>query len=253
MQTQQVFARARARARAHTTIKEQGDESHHKELKHQNPLYTMKSFAQRRNLCDDDGFRKGIIHWTFALALNDTTTEDEKRKAPILRTVNFQRVSSNGVDFIMKNRGHDLLFVKDHQYVSFLYTEGKYLPGQTVQQWRAQGVCHPIRLEEVLQCAPASTICEMVASVRASKEGDAREDIDTSHILDLVQEARNELEEGDISKLELDEAIRAWRFVPHRVERMVGGPASPMWHRTEWLREEAEGSEWMEPKRLMPF
>mmetsp|Transcript_20074 Transcript_20074/g.25356 ORF Transcript_20074/g.25356 Transcript_20074/m.25356 type:complete len:155 (-) Transcript_20074:103-567(-) len=154
----------------------------------------------------------------------------------------------------MKNRGHssDLLFAED-QYVSFLYTEGKYLPGQTVQQWRAQGICSPIRLKEVLQCAPTFTIVEMVASVRANKEGDAREDMDVSHILELVQEARAELDKGDISKLELDEAIRAWRFMPHKVERMVGGPNQPMWDRKEWVREEVEGSEWIEPKRLMPF
>lgn len=158
----------------------------------------------------------------------------------------------------MKNRGHssDLLFVDDNQYVSFLYTEGKYLPGQTVQQWRAQGVCSPIRLVEVLQYAPTSTIVEMVASVRANKEGDeshGKDDMDASHILDLVQETRAELDSGDISRLELDEAIRAWRFVPYKIERMVGGPNQPMWDRREWVREEDEGSVWVEPKRLMPF
>lgn len=220
----------------------------------ENPLDVMKSFSQMRDLCDENGFRKGMVHWTFALAINDIHSESEKRKAPVLRTVNFQRVTPDGIDFIMKNRGHssDLLFAED-QYVSFLYTEGKYLPGQTVQQWRAQGLCNPIRLKEVLQCAPTSTVVEMVASVRANKEGDAREDMDLSHILELVQETRAELNKGDISKLELDEAIRAWRFVPYKIERMVGGPNQPMWDRREWVREEDGDSSWVEPKRLMPF
>lgn len=54
--------------------------------------------------------------------------------------------------------------------VSFLYTEGKYKPGQHVVQWRAYGICEKIDLEEVLAQVPEYSITEMVATVRARKE-----------------------------------------------------------------------------------
>lgn len=168
--------------------------------------------------------------------------------------VNFQRVSENGIDFIMKNRGHasDLLFKKD-QYISFLYTFGKYVPGQKIEQWRAQGLCHPMRLKEFMGHAPPYNIVEMVASVRANKEGDVREDMEMSHIVELVQETRVELEKGEIAISEIEDAVRAWRFVPHQVEKMVGGHNQVMWDRKEWIREEGEAGDWVAPKRLMPF
>eukprot|EP01083_Nonionella_stella_P193198 713798_1 len=223
----------------------------------ENPLHHLKKTAERRKLCDENGFRKDNKHWTFAFSIADNS-EGGIKKAPILRTVNFQRVTEDGIDFIMKNRGHssDLLFAKD-QYISFLYTHGQYLPGEKVEQWRAQGICHPLRMKEVIQHAPSHTIVEMVASHRAHKEGDAREDMDLSHFLDIVQETRAELDKGEVPTIELEEAIRAWRFVPAQIEKMVGGPDQVMWDRKEWVREEdstkSEGGNWIEPKRLMPF
>lgn len=172
-------------------------------------------------------------------------------KAPILRTVNFQRVSEKGIDFVMKNRGYasDLLFVKD-QRMSFLYTLGKYLPGQTVQQWRAHGLCEPIRLKEIIDRVPNFTIVEMVASVRANKEGDSREDMDLSHFTEILQQTRGELDRGEVTMMELEEAVRAWRFIPCQIEQMVGGPEQIMWERHEWLHKEGK---WIKPVRLMPF
>jgi hypothetical protein len=151
----------------------------------------------------------------------------------------------------MKNKGHasDLLFLTD-QYTSFLYTFGKYLPGQKIEQWRAQGLCQPIRLKEVINHVPPYTIVEMVASVRANKEGDKRDDMDVSHFTELIQQTRIDLERGDVPMMELEEAVRAWRFVPYQVERMVGGPDQLMWDRKEWIYKDGK---WIEPVRLMPF
>ena len=151
----------------------------------------------------------------------------------------------------MKNRGHgsDLLFVDD-QYMSFLYTFGKYLPGQKVEQWRAQGLCQPIRLQEIISYVQPHSIVEMVASVRANKEGDSRSDMDYSHFVELVQQTRLDLDNDEVSMMELEEAVRGWRFVPIQVERMVGGPDQMMWDRSEWVR---EGDHWVKPHRLMPF
>jgi len=154
----------------------------------------------------------------------------------------------------MKNKGYasNLLFVKDKQ-ISFLHTFGKYLPGEKVEQWRATGYCTPLKLDEVLDHLPEYTVVEMVASVRANKEGDKREDMDVSHFVELVQETRDDFKNGNISMLELDEAIRAWRFVPNQMEKMTGGPGQIMWDRREWFRGEMDGSDWKEPEQLMPF
>jgi hypothetical protein len=218
-----------------------------------NPLSTLKSISQKLKLCDENGFRKKDCHWTFALSIVDCdgTMDSEMKKAPILRTVNFQRVTENGIDFVMKNRGHasDLLFLTD-QCVSFLFTTGKYLPGQRIEQWRAQGLCEPIRLQEVIDYVPPYTIVEMVASVRANKEGDKREDMDLSHFTELIQQTRVDLEKGEVPMMELEEAVRAWRFVPNQVERMVGGPDQTMWNRKEWI---CKDGKWIEPTPLMPF
>lgn len=230
----------------------------HKHIQEQNPLLKLKSTAQDFDLCDGEGFRKDNRHWTFALSIIDHTsgTTNAMKKAPILRTVNFQRVSDKGIDFVMKNRGaaSDVLFMKDQQ-LSFLFTVGKYLPGQTIQQWRSQGLCEPIRLKEIIDHVPPFTIVEMVASVRANKEGDSRADMDLSHFTELVQQTREDLDQGEVSMMELEEAIRAWRFVPDQIEQMIGGPDQIMWERNEWHRgEDGKGeNDWVKPVRLMPF
>lgn len=218
-----------------------------------NPLIMLKSMSQKLQLCDENGFRKKDCHWTFALSIADCDEimNSEIKKAPILRTVNFQRVTEKGIDFVMKNRAHasDLLFLAD-KYVSFLYTTGKYVPGEKIEQWRAQGRCEPIRLNELIDYVPLYTIVEMVASVRANKEGDKREDMDLSHFTELLQQTRLDLEKGEVPMLELEEAVRAWRFIPNQVERMVGGPNQTMWDRKEWT---CTDGKWIEPTRLMPF
>ena len=152
----------------------------------------------------------------------------------------------------MKNRGHasDLLFAKD-QHVSILHTYGKYVPGEKVEQWRAKGLCHSIRLQDLLlESTPSYTIIEMVASARANKEGDSREDINLCHFTDLVQQTRMDLENGNLSMMEIEDAVRGWRFVPYQVERMIGGPDQVMWDRKEW---KFKHGKWIHPNRLMPF
>ncbi len=160
------------------------------------------------------------------------------------------------MDFVMKNKGYasDLLFRSD-QGVSFLHTIGQYLPGQKIQQWRSWGICEPIRLTEIIEYVPTFTIVEMVASLRANKEGDSRSDMELSHFTEIVQQTREELDNGSVPMMELEEAVRAWRFVPYQVEQMIGGPEQIMWERNEWLRQKGDDKEynWIKPVRLMPF
>ena len=89
--------------------------------------------------------------------------------APNLRTLGFQRVSHLGVDFLTKRGPHaDLL--KGDRPSSILYTVGKYRPGETVEQWRAEGHCEKIMTGDIIDKVPQYTITEMVSNVRATKE-----------------------------------------------------------------------------------
>ena len=78
-----------------------------------------------------------------------------------------------------------------------------------------------------------------------------------SHFTELVQRTRIELENGDVSDEELEECLKAYRFLPDRMERMVGGPDHIMWDRWEWTRTAGDCPEgrgdWEEASRLLPY
>jgi hypothetical protein len=67
----------------------------------------------------------------------------------------------------------------------------------------------------------------------------------------MVQKVRRDIENGVLSHDEINEAISAWRFVPYRMEQMIGGPDQIMWDRRQWIKDNDE--DWMEPKKLVPF
>ena len=87
-----------------------------------------------------------------------------------------------------------------------------------------------------------------------------------SHLTEVMQKTRMELENGDVSMTELQNCIAAFRFRPHRMECMLGGPdVAIMWDRWEWLRDPdddaaltavadsaSEAIAWAEPKHLVP-
>jgi len=92
-------------------------------------------------------------------------------QAPNLRTINFQRVSDEGIDFICKSKPKSIF--ANNKPVSFIYAVGKYRPGETVVQWRAEGICQHIDLDKVLDHVPEYTITQIVASARAREESHA--------------------------------------------------------------------------------
>jgi hypothetical protein len=99
-----------------------------------------------------------------------------------------------------------------------------------------------------------------------------------SHMTEVQQKTRMELENGDVSEEEMEEAIRvrtpkkmdygrfsrkirfsllllhrniqAFRFHPTRVECMSGGPDSILWNRWEWSRD--QDGIWKSPVALLP-
>lgn len=154
--------------------------------------------------------------------------------------------------------------------ISFLHMQGKFLPGEKAEQWRGEGICRPLPLPEVMDLIPHFTITSMVGSRRLAGEHDnnleelkneVSEDrlamLNKSHMTEIMQRTRIELENGDISMEELDQSIRAFRLIPDRVECMLGGPDTIMWDRWEWLRDRSVDSEggsivWHDPKHLVP-
>jgi hypothetical protein len=215
----------------------------------QNPLSMMKESAESKNLCDEFGFCLPHKHWTFTIAVNKTGFA-----APTLKTVSFLRVSSDGIDFVMRNTPGSIFF---SEKVSFLYTQGKYSAGQTVTQWRADGTVHFIPLEWLLSHIPDYTVTEMVATMRAMKEVNEPAKINRlsiggqhSHFMEIIQQVRADLAEGKITVDDLRNSIKAGRFVPENMERLQGGPDQVMWDRMMW---NMENGKWKEPKQLLPF
>ena len=134
--------------------------------------------------------------------------------------------------------------------IAFLYTKGKLLPGEKAEQWRGEGHCEAIPIEDVYHLIPHFTITSIVGSVRvalenANMEKAAKDNghrpamISKSHFTEIMQKTRMELEKNEISMDELDRCIRAFRLQPDRVECMLGGPDSVMWERWEWKRDAA--------------
>lgn len=71
--------------------------------------------------------------------------------------------------------------------LSFLHLQGRYMPGETAEQWRGEGACEcmPV-LQEVLEHLPSYTVVSMVASKRVENEtsGEAVEDL-SQNVLDV--------------------------------------------------------------------
>jgi len=236
------------------------------------PLEILRKSAAQQMLCDSDGVRRPNVHWVFQLAVAQPFTAP-----PSLKTVNFQRVSSLGLDFIMKSPDGDypstVSVLRERPPVSILYTSGNYMPGEKAEQWRGEGRVEEIKLKDIISIVPHYSIVGIVASKRASDqmhkiEGvitqPSSEPIETevhrtriekhTKFIELVQKTRMELENGNVSPEEIEATITAFRFVPDRMERMVGGPDMVIWDRWEWLlQEDAQGAPSWNVRHLLPY
>eukprot|EP00565_Helicotheca_tamesis_P000567 CAMPEP_0185729602 /NCGR_PEP_ID=MMETSP1171-20130828/6524_1 /TAXON_ID=374046 /ORGANISM="Helicotheca tamensis, Strain CCMP826" /LENGTH=225 /DNA_ID=CAMNT_0028398481 /DNA_START=233 /DNA_END=910 /DNA_ORIENTATION=- len=218
------------------------------------PLELLRSTSEKRDFCGADGKRRPGVHWIFGMS---TTGGDDV--APNLRTVGLQRITEHGIDYVTRTHSSSTSSISELPS-SILYTVGKYSPGESIEQWRGEGYSEPLDLGELLDCIPHYTIVEMIASRRGrlelkekdQEEHDERTIIDRrTHFMELVQKTRIELENGDITHDEMSQSIAAYRYIPNRMERMIGGPDHIMWDRWEWNRE--NGGEWLEPRHLLPY
>ena len=149
------------------------------------PLVLLRKDCLARKLCDEGGYRNAGVHWVFALAMSPP----DNSTAPSLRTLGIQKVSPAGIDFVVKKRGFFGNSVADNNNddssdmerpVSILYSQGKYKPGNTAEQWRGDGMLEKIPLTDVLHCLPHYTVTGMLVSKRMEKERLEQESHDTN-------------------------------------------------------------------------
>jgi hypothetical protein len=187
-----------------------------------------------------------------------------------LRTIGIERISQSGVDFVLKRGSHTAASLATGARVAFMHQQGKFLPGQSAEQWRGEGHCEQLKLGDVLDLIPHFVVTSMVASTRiAAEQGEATPAkhgvspgrlamLSKSHVTEIMQKTRIELENGDIPMEVLEQCIAAYRFQPDRLECMLGGPDTIMWDRWEWLRDTKNGDAtpgaiaWAEAKHLIP-
>merc|ERR1712232_207478 len=137
------------------------------------------------------------------------------------------------------------------------------MPGETVEQWRGEGVCETRPLGEIVDKLPHYSIVAMLSSKSIEREkGDLVEELrdgvsgkrlameNKSHMTELIQSTRLAYENGQISQETLEESIQYFRFRPQRLECMIGGPDSVLWNRWEW--QISQGNEWDPAKALLP-
>ena len=140
--------------------------SHKHKAPGSDPLQVLQKECLARNLCDPDGGRLPGSHWVFCIAIAHT----QAHQPPSLRTIGIERMSSSGIDFVMK-KGHPTAeTLMNGQPISFLHTQGRYLPGEKAEQWRGHGVCRSVPLATVLDLVPHFTITSMVGSRRVTHE-----------------------------------------------------------------------------------
>jgi len=137
------------------------------------PLELLKQSSVKRDYCDEDGYRNKHQHWIFGIA----TSGDSLESAPTLRTLDFQRVTSSGIDFIRKRGKGAAGLASSGKSSTLLCSFGKYRPGETVEQWLAEGQCEQINLLEedgsgrnLLSVIPSRSIVEIVASMVVKEE-----------------------------------------------------------------------------------
>ncbi|KAL7562624.1 hypothetical protein ACA910_002526 [Epithemia clementina (nom. ined.)] len=212
--------------------------------------------------------------------------DEHDLRPPNLRTVGLCRVSTQGLDFVVaktksNNPSPSLQALLTHP-VSMLHSRGHFLPGHMAEQWRFEGpacVSLDLSAEEILQQVPPFTIISLLGSYRLAQheqeqpeqqqqQGDDnnKEEKEAnvlvsphrvamgtskSHLVEVMQTIRQELEQNQLNHDELLACLRPLRLQPTRVECMLASPdASIMWDRWEWLHD--QNDEWYHPQQLVP-
>jgi hypothetical protein len=87
-----------------------------------------------------------------------------------MRTIGIQRISPKGIDFVVKRGSGTCDALASGRPVAILHLQGRYMPGETAEQWRGEGCCERIPLDDLIGLLPHYTIASMVTSKRVENE-----------------------------------------------------------------------------------
>lgn len=132
---------------------------------------------------------------------------------------------------IFKAGGGTARKLLDSTPVSLLHTQGRFVPGESAEQYRGEGTCVSIPLAELQDTLPVFTLTGMMASRRwAAETGTATEARQgtgaKAHWTQILQQTRQDLENDRISMEEMEQCVQAVRFRPQRLEYMAGTPGA---------------------------
>jgi thymidylate kinase len=227
------------------------------------PLEFFRWISSRLDLCDaKTGIRRKHQPWAIQLALNNNNTHDgtSSSVAPSLRSVGIHSVNAAGVLFFARSC---------HPRIAAMVWVGGSYPSE--QQWRAEGILvesTPAECELLHTLPPDSLVAHFVACQEQEKvvcdeedehgtESTSQQDDVTARRYDrpaTYAERVARLRREDPSK----HAASAFRFVPLRIEVLIGGPGSPSGpNRYEWNRElensRANSNGWGKARAILPF
>lgn len=130
------------------------------------------------------------------------------------------------------------------------------IPGEKVTQWRGHGICKPLEVKEILDVTPSYTIAGIIGAQRCEvemKKSNLRNSLlfNKSHLTDIVQTVRRELESGSIPDEEIATSVNGIRLVPEFVDHLVGGNDTVVWDRSVW--ELGTNGRWHVPIATLPW
>ena len=200
------------------------------------PLEFFVSTCANLGLCDAKTGRRGYHKpWAMQLALNNS----DSTRAPSLRTVGIHTVNEGGFLFFSRGNHPGGGIGGERLPASIVWVGGDY-PYE--QQWRAEGFLWQVASSECqfLDSLPPASLVDEILACQAQEgamdNGVSRKERGncTSHHLERAQKLRPQ--NMDHSNVALKD-VKGTRFIPLRMEVLIGGPSSPGGpRRYEWTR-----------------
>ncbi len=222
-----------------------------------NPLLEMKRGSFERGVCDREGRRLQGAPWAFQLA------ETTPLCLPKVRTIGFQRVSASGIDYVVLRRrpGARPTLDKGSDAAAIVHVAGVYPspPGETCEQWRAEGRVSSIPVENMFETVPLWSLAQVLAVERAEvaagrsadpRRAGLREGEERQRLICQVEQIKQEMQSGDMDAAAVADSIEVCRLLPDRVELSVS--SETLWERFEYTRLDEGGTRW-DLRRIMPY
>jgi thymidylate kinase len=235
------------------------------------PLEFFRWISSRLDLCDaNTGIRRKHQPWAIQLALNNTHTHDgtSSSVAPSLRSVGIHSVNAAGILFFTRSCHPGGGQGGNTSLAAMVWVGGSY-PSE--QQWRAEGILvesTPAECELLQTLPPDSLVAHFVACQEQEQivcDDEEEQGIESGSQQYGVTARRYDRPASYTERVarhrrenRSKHAASAFRFVPLRMEVLIGGPGSPSGpHRYEWNRDLqnicANSNGWSKARAILPF